>query len=1094
MRNGIFTKFIALLLAGTMIFCNTYSTSVFADEINEVVFEDDADDSMDDAVLNDSDIDKELSFPTGGLMPLERVDSPDFDPSEIVYDVDEIGDAILELAEDGKDISGTEYIEKYVDSQVYSHEWDKYSNNYIYNHLSDEGKLTWDALDATCRKILEDTTKSYTYTEAVKTNFTDEAKAEDFIFMFKYSNPQYYFLSNRWGGYYSSGEISFYLYIYENMVAGASRAAAKTSFESGINRMKSKITYSSDEETYVKNIHDTICKSVSYNQASVDNKHENEQTEYTQSAYSTFTLGTTVCAGYALAMELLCNDAGIDCIGVTSPGHAYNKVKVYDSWYNIDATWADQSDGIYYGYYLKSDSNYAEGSTSHIVNPEYDAVKPPCNQNSTSYRWSYGGVAKPSDTVETPVLTKSGDDITITCGTPGVTIYYTMDGTNPASSYTKSLIYKGAFLDVEDKTVKAIAVKEGMWDSDVGTLYRCPHSSFETPVVTKATATTDGSSKRDCSDCDYVEETRIPKASNITLSQSEYTYDGSDKQPTVTLRNSNNALISSSEYSVSYMNNINAGEATARITFKADCERYTGTADKKFTIKKASQPAQMPENMNATIDTGKKVSDVDISHLTDWVFADADKNRTLPTRIGDSLTVTMNYTGADKSNYVITSKTIVITMSSCSGHVTTSKTENRIDSTCTLAGSYDEVYTCTKCHTETNRINRTIPAKGHDMASYYTSNNDGTCIADGTKSKHCLRSGCAYSETIADIGSKNANNHAGVLSKTDQLNPTTTTYGCKAYWTCNSCGISYKSASAGEANKIGDDAALEIWKSDLAMGRIDKLPLVTITPTPTPTPTSTPTPSEETIIDEIIPTDIPTVTPEQEYTQPIVVDKTNPNKMAVTVVKGGVSSTIYDIAKHNGEKIWKVVYSGAKVASISKKGVIKGVKEGQVTANVITEHGEYIIKIDVENPKFSKGTIVLNNGDFIDSGFYGTGLEVNYSILKPSVASVDSKTGRVTALSYGKTKVIAYAGGKKYSRVVQVYDPFIFGKSTVKVNKKLKLSVKKGVKKTYDWTSSDTSVATVDSKGNVVGISPGEVTISAVNNGVKMEVEIIVLE
>ena len=54
-------------------------------------------------------------------------------------------------------------------------------------------------------------------------------------------------------------------------------------------------------------------------------------------------------------------------------------------------------------------------------------------------------------------------DVTITCGTDDADIYYTTDGTAPSTSSTK---YTGVFSVNNTTTVKAIAIKEGLTDSE----------------------------------------------------------------------------------------------------------------------------------------------------------------------------------------------------------------------------------------------------------------------------------------------------------------------------------------------------------------------------------------------------------------------------------------------------------------------------------------------------------------------------------------------------------------------------------------------------------------------------------------------------
>ena len=74
------------------------------------------------------------------------------------------------------------------------------------------------------------------------------------------------------------------------------------------------------------------------------------------------------------------------------------------------------------------------------------------------------------------------------------------------------------------------------------------------------------------------------------IESTSYTYDGTAKTPTVTVTDSGLAsggskvLVQGKDYTVTYKNNINAGEGTVIITGEGN---YTGTVEKTFTIGKA---------------------------------------------------------------------------------------------------------------------------------------------------------------------------------------------------------------------------------------------------------------------------------------------------------------------------------------------------------------------------------------------------------------------------------------------------------------------------------------------------------------------------
>ena len=68
---------------------------------------------------------------------------------------------------------------------------------------------------------------------------------------------------------------------------------------------------------------------------------------------------------------------------------------------------------------------------------------------------------------QTPTFSfnNSNNQVTISSATGGATIYYTTDGSEPTTSSTQ---YNGAFTQATGATIKAIAVKDGMGNSEVG--------------------------------------------------------------------------------------------------------------------------------------------------------------------------------------------------------------------------------------------------------------------------------------------------------------------------------------------------------------------------------------------------------------------------------------------------------------------------------------------------------------------------------------------------------------------------------------------------------------------------------------------------
>ena len=104
------------------------------------------------------------------------------------------------------------------------------------------------------------------------------------------------------------------------------------------------------------------------------------------------------------------------------------------------------------------------------------------------------------------------------------------------------------------------------------------------PIVVKATPDKDGSITKICGNCGDKQITAV-KHPICKLAKTSYTYNGKAIRPAVRIT-ANGDGIDPSSYTVAYANNIKAGKANVKVTFKGS--QYEGVKTLTFTIKKAA--------------------------------------------------------------------------------------------------------------------------------------------------------------------------------------------------------------------------------------------------------------------------------------------------------------------------------------------------------------------------------------------------------------------------------------------------------------------------------------------------------------------------
>ena len=133
-----------------------------------------------------------------------------------------------------------------------------------------------------------------------------------------------------------------------------------------------------------------------------------------------------------------------------------------------------------------------------------------------------------------------------------------------------------------------------------------------------------------------------------------------------------------------------------------------------------------------------------------------------------------------------------------------------------------------------------------------------------------------------------------------------------------------------------------------------------------------------------------------------------------------------------------------------------------------------------------------------------TNKTVTYTSSNTKVATVNS-SGKVTAVGGGTAKITAKAGGKTATCNVTVNVPqtgiSVSGNSSVSVGigstatlKVAKVPSDATDNFTTNWSSANTSIATVSSKGVVTGVALGETTITAKQNSWTVTYKITVTE
>lgn len=213
--------------------------------------------------------------------------------------------------------------------------------------------------------------------------------------------------------------------------------------------------------------------------------------------------------------------------------------------------------------------------------------------------------------------------------------------------------------------------------------------------------------------------------------------------------------------------------------------------------------------------------------------------------------------------------------------------------------------------------------------------------------------------------------------------------------------------------------------------------------------------------------------------------------------KADVSAILSSL--YGGEKFTGFSVDNKDFAKISKKGMIRGKKEGSFNLSAKSADGRILsFPVKVENPSFSEKTVKslsLNEVIYAEKLLKGTSYRPDgYLSSKEKVAEIHPLTGKIVVRGKGTTKITASYGNRKISFKLKVKIPYLNKSSMyLKTGKSFKLKLK-GTKEKPVFSSSDESIVKVSpSTGEITGLAPGTAEVTALLKGVGYKCKVTVV-
>ncbi len=242
-----------------------------------------------------------------------------------------------------------------------------YRTYYYYNNLTDEQKTAYITVFSQMIGFQE--------SRRIAINADD---IEKIFVAVLYDNPQIFWVDSNFKYYDYEGSVQLNL-TYRNTQEEADEI--NENLNDKIAQIMSSMDNNLSDYDIEKYLHDYVCENTVYDEATLGKTGD--------TAYSSLLDGKTVCEGYARAMQILLDRAGIKNYvvigdGVTEEGtnaHMWNIVEINGENYHLDATWNDTTIDNRYGYL------YFNVTDDFISNDHINIV--PADNNCTSTKYNY---------------------------------------------------------------------------------------------------------------------------------------------------------------------------------------------------------------------------------------------------------------------------------------------------------------------------------------------------------------------------------------------------------------------------------------------------------------------------------------------------------------------------------------------------------------------------------------------------------------------------------------------------------------------------------------------------------------------------------